>query len=104
MPQDFKKRGRREEKKRKQVDAKSKPDIKRQKKAGEKKHALNEEEKFVTINDRDLALPVVDTSQAVPFYGLLKDEEQEYFKRADEMLELDQFGDVEGLTFSWGPA
>ncbi|KAL8950960.1 MAG: hypothetical protein Q9183_007491, partial [Haloplaca sp. 2 TL-2023] len=31
----------------------------------------------------------------MPFYGLLDEEEQEYFKRADTMLELNQFGDVE---------
>lgn len=31
----------------------------------------------------------------MPFYGLLDTEEQEYFSRANEMLELDQFGDAE---------
>ncbi|KAL4979204.1 hypothetical protein BDW66DRAFT_157422 [Aspergillus desertorum] len=31
----------------------------------------------------------------MPFYGLLDSEEQEYFSRANEMLELNQFGDAE---------
>ncbi|KAL4924304.1 uncharacterized protein BDV17DRAFT_284774 [Aspergillus undulatus] len=31
----------------------------------------------------------------MPFYGLLDPEEQEYFSRANEMLELNQFGDAE---------
>ncbi|KAI9929057.1 Nucleolar protein 9 [Aspergillus wentii] len=36
----------------------------------------------------------------MPFYGLLDPEEQEYFSRASEMLELNQFGDAEErLTF-----
>lgn len=30
-----------------------------------------------------------------PFYGLLDDEEQEYFKKADDMLEVNQFRDAE---------
>lgn len=30
-----------------------------------------------------------------PFYGMLDDDEQEYFKHADQMLELNQFDDAE---------
>jgi nucleolar protein 9 len=32
------------------------------------------------------------------FYGLLTEEEQEYFRRADEMLELNEFNDTEGTN------
>ena len=39
----------------------------------------------------DGAYPSVDT----PFFGMLDEEEQEYFKRADDMLELNSFGDTE---------
>ncbi len=35
------------------------------------------------------------TTGETPFFGLLDDEELEYFKRADEILELDQFGSDE---------
>lgn len=31
----------------------------------------------------------------LPFFGMLDEEEQEYFKRADEMLEMNNFGDPE---------
>lgn len=31
----------------------------------------------------------------MPFYGLLGEDEQEYFKKADAMLELNQFADPE---------
>ena len=30
-----------------------------------------------------------------PFFGMLDDEEQEYFRKADEMLELNSFADPE---------
>ena len=36
--------------------------------------------------------------EAMPFYGMLDDDEQEYFKRADEMLELNQFDGPDGRT------
>lgn len=37
------------------------------------------------------AHPTLDT----PFFGMLDEEEQEYFKHADEMLEMNQFEDSE---------
>lgn len=33
----------------------------------------------------------------MPFYGLLDEAESEYFRKADEILELDQFGSPDGL-------
>ena len=39
----------------------------------------------------DAAYPPLDK----PFFGMLDEEEQEYFKHADEMLELNQFDDAE---------
>ncbi|KHJ34946.1 putative rrna processing protein [Erysiphe necator] len=35
----------------------------------------------------------------LPFYGLLGDEEQEYFRRSDELLELNDFPDEETRSF-----
>ena len=37
------------------------------------------------------AYPTLDT----PFFGMLDEEEQEYFKHADEMLEMNSFDDAE---------
>lgn len=36
-------------------------------------------------------------SDETTFFGLLTEEEQEYFKRADEILALDQFEEAEGM-------
>ena len=33
-------------------------------------------------------------STELPFYGLLDEEEQEYFRRADSILEVNEFGDT----------
>ncbi|POS83413.1 hypothetical protein EPUL_003453 [Erysiphe pulchra] len=38
-------------------------------------------------------------SKVIPFYGLLGDEEQEYFRRSDELLELNDFPDEEQRSF-----
>lgn len=92
MPKEHKKRGRREEKKRKKEQEEDQPESKRRK----------------SKDDTDAEI-IVDNGQhidgtgyhpipgpgEIPFYGLLDEEEQEYFKRADSMLELDQFNDAE---------
>jgi nucleolar protein 9 len=41
----------------------------------------------------DHAADVTQPEGGLTFYGMLDDDEQEYFKRADEMLELNQFDD-----------
>jgi hypothetical protein len=80
MPREMRKRGRRAEKKRKtESNVLSKPT------------APTLENLY--IEDVDGAVAVDDTTT---FYGLLTEEEQEYFKRTDEMLALDQFGDADG--------
>jgi nucleolar protein 9 len=43
-------------------------------------------------HEEDMSVAYPPAEERV-FFGMLDDEEQEYFKRADEMLELDQFVD-----------
>ena len=94
MPKEHRKRGRREEKKRKREEEQDQaaPSNKRQK--SEDAEAENE-----IIGDE--ATPqegypgYAPRPGDLPFYGLLDEDEQEYFKRADSMLELNQFADPE---------
>lgn len=80
MPQERRKRGRRAEKKRKVEKAPL--------------HAPAPEFETLYIEDHEGVVPPVD--DATTFYGLLTEEESEYFRRADEMLALDEFEDAEG--------
>lgn len=109
MPKEHKKRGRREEKKRKYDTDESLnvAPLKRQ------KSQEAEEEVEIIVNEDDASheaqyIPIVNGEAGqedryipysgpgdLPFYGLLDEDEQEYFKRADTMLELNQFGDAE---------
>ncbi|KAL8674750.1 MAG: hypothetical protein Q9168_000834 [Polycauliona sp. 1 TL-2023] len=92
MPKEHKKRGRREEKKRKREQEEEQPEIKRRKSDDDAdlKLILDNGEQ----NDGANYVPIAGPGE-IPFYGLLDEEEQEYFKRADSMLELDQFSDAE---------
>ncbi|KAF2723503.1 PLP-dependent transferase [Polychaeton citri CBS 116435] len=107
MPRENRKRGRRGEatvaKKRKyedaaggegeadQVDIATQSSSKRRRSADEADGS--ETAAFQTPQDASMddAYPAEDR----PFYGMLDEEEQEYFKRADEMLEMNEFGDPE---------
>lgn len=89
MPKEFQKRGRREEKKRKR-----KQEI--EYKSSKQRKFEEPDEGVEIILDHGGSLLETDHSNSygprdVPFYGMLDEEEQEYFKRADSMLELDQF-------------
>jgi nucleolar protein 9 len=91
MPKENRKRGRREEeRKRKHENANDGP-VKRPKK--------NADDAF-DASHADPPEPVngVAAPEAAPFYGMLDEEEQEYFKKADEMLELNQFEDADGRS------
>ena len=92
MPKENKKRGRREEqkkRKREHLDDES----------AHKKHKKSiEQAEYTSLNEeaqQDEAFDGVTRPGEMPFYGMLDEEEQEYFKRADEMLELNQFNDPE---------
>lgn len=91
MPKEHRKRGRREEKKRKREE-----------------QELEESSKRRKSEDADGYIPLygVENGQEyehipyagpgeLPFYGSLDDAEQEYFKRADSLLEMNQFASPE---------
>ncbi|KAH7378671.1 armadillo-type protein [Pyrenochaeta sp. MPI-SDFR-AT-0127] len=87
MPKEHKKRGRRDEQKKRKRDGDDD--------AASKRHKNDTVEH---VDDPDVVLQD-DGNGANPapltFYGMLDEDEQEYFKRADEMLELNQFDDAE---------
>ncbi|KAF2707384.1 ARM repeat-containing protein [Pleomassaria siparia CBS 279.74] len=96
MPKDNKKRGRREElKKRKWEHEDLEEGSKRHKKVDDVvivEHALAAED---APPPYDEIVDGVTRPGALPYFGMLDEDEQEYFKRADELLELNQFGDAE---------
>jgi nucleolar protein 9 len=96
MPREHKtKRGRREEKK------EEKKLLKRKRERGEDEDPRHKKQKSqdpadnVVITGTDNADILLEEEEGVvterPFYGMLEDEEQEYFRRADELLELNDF-------------
>ncbi|KAF2267639.1 ARM repeat-containing protein [Lojkania enalia] len=93
MPKEHKKRGRREEqKKRKRGLEDHSHDSKKPKTSPEP------EQQYIPLDHdlfQDEAIDGVTRPGALPFYGMLTEDEQEYFRKADEMLELNQFADPE---------
>jgi nucleolar protein 9 len=96
MPKENKQRGRRGEKasKRKREDVEEAgPDTKRQKSLeieGLPFVAATDEQGTSDPNAFDASAEAVQNGER-PFYGLLDEQEQEYFRRADELLELNDF-------------
>jgi nucleolar protein 9 len=100
MPREHKaKRGRREEKKeekklkrKREKGEDEAPRLKKQKSQEQNPAIDNDVE--ITGLDNDY-IPLVDKEDGGaterPFYGMLEDEEQEYFRHADELLELNDF-------------
>ena len=95
MPKEHRKRGRREEKKRKRDENGYEEPAKRPKsqEAEEVEGAIEN----MVENGAVYEEPYASTLGLgnLPYYGILDEEEQEYFKRADSMLELNQFADPE---------
>ena len=95
MPKEHRKRGRREEKKRKREEIEYEGQAKRQK----SQEAEEVEGAAENIDENGAGYEEPYTSDLglgnLPYYGILDEEEQEYFKRADSMLELNQFADPE---------
>lgn len=101
MPNENKKRGRRAEaQKRKREDADDadqgfdSPKRSRTSNAGQ----FEQDADYVPLKGNDPANDEQDDSYEQPdrpFYGLLDEDEQEYFKKADDMLEVNQFKDIE---------
>ena len=96
MPKEHRKRGRREEKKRKREEEEG------QTTASKRQKSEDAEEDVEIIVDggggagHQEGFPDhAPQPGELPFYGLLGEDEQEYFKKADSMLELNQFADPE---------
>jgi hypothetical protein len=98
MPQPHKKRGRRMEGKKRKLDGgEDDPEIpegssKRRKSVVD---ASNNEDEFTSMDIQDESLDGAYPRPERPFFGVLDDEEQEYFKRTDDMLETNAFSDAE---------
>lgn len=92
MPKEVQKRGRRMKRKAEDFPEDSRPDTgSKRLKELEKAEESAVMPSFQEDEDMSGAYPAAEKV----FFGMLDDDEQEYFKRADEMLELDQFGDPE---------
>ena len=115
MPTEHRKRGRREEKKRKREQHDADQIAKRQRPDPADAPATDaaadadaaEPATFIPLDtthqpfhDDDAAAAADGLSRPadMPFYGMLDEDEQEYFKRADDMLELNQFADADERT------
>jgi nucleolar protein 9 len=88
MPKEHKKRGRREEQKKRKRDIDDDASAKRP------KHQ-DSDELYVQDSVQEVANGQLNRPNEAPFYGMLDEQEQEYFKKADEMLELNQFESTE---------
>lgn len=88
MPRENKKRGRRGEASKRKADEETGE-------ASPKRQRLDEDLGHDRIPlDENYGPPAAGNSDT-PFYGLLDEQEQEYFRRADDMLEANQFVDKE---------
>ena len=93
MPKEHKRRGRREEERKRKLEREgiSSSSPKRQKTEN------SDDEVEILINTNATQQEWQQTNDGtlnpgeMPFYGLLDDQEQEYFKQADSLLELDEF-------------
>ncbi len=100
MPQENKKRGRRAEtQKRKLEELDEQADQKRRK--TDNGNVQPEEETERGHGQAPDICPFASKQEltSTPFYGLLDEEEQEYFRRADDMLEVNQFDPEERTLF-----
>lgn len=109
MPHVNKKRGRRAEKKRAlEVEgANAEPVATKRQKVDQAVDNGNMQDEEVEFTADYVHIPMIDGQEDVPsaimdrpFYGLLDEEEQTYFRKAGEMLELNQFpGPDDRLAF-----
>lgn len=89
MPKEHRKRGRREEQKKRKREGDGADDA-------HKRLKKDDDVELESVEHGDAFQDeAVDVTRpgALTYYGMLDDDEQEYFKRADEMLELNQFDD-----------
>jgi nucleolar protein 9 len=94
MPQANKKRGRRSGQKRKHEEADDGPELVEGSKR-RKPSAAEEEQDFIQLETNGQTMDAAYSPMEKPFFGMLDEEEQEYFKRADDMLESNTFTNLE---------
>ncbi|KAL1964076.1 hypothetical protein VTN77DRAFT_7494 [Rasamsonia byssochlamydoides] len=97
MPREKQKRGRRAQERNKKNEAKRKREednAEEQASKRQKPSTAVETEDYIPLDVGNEDAPQ-GNAKDTPFYGLLDSEEQEYFSRANEMLELNQFQDAE---------
>ncbi|KAK5107210.1 hypothetical protein LTR62_001617 [Meristemomyces frigidus] len=93
MPQENKKRGRRMKRKLEEDgESAAAPDASKRHKPSD---GHDGDVNFMPLGGQDDSLDAAYPHGDRPFFGMLDADEQEYFKRADEMLELNSFGDQE---------
>ncbi|KAF2400062.1 ARM repeat-containing protein [Trichodelitschia bisporula] len=96
MPKDLKKRGRRAEKKRKLEEDETALETSTKRQRHERNSEPGLEFQPLENGEQDEAASGERIHLGeTPFYGMLDEEEQEYFKQASDMLEADQFSDAE---------
>jgi nucleolar protein 9 len=88
MPQVYKIRGRRAEKKRKREEDEEASELERPR----PNDATDVEN---VVDGHRFQEDATARPPDIPFYGMLDENDQEYFKRADSMLELNQFANAE---------
>jgi nucleolar protein 9 len=94
MPKENKKRGRRADKKRRLEEAnETEEPSKRQRQDEEKTFEANEY--YLGFEQKEDGEEGDIGPVERPFYGLLDEEEQEYFRKAGEVLDLNQFPDAD---------
>lgn len=101
MPREHKKRGRRAEQKKRKLDEEQEggddvPHSKRQK----QDDATVEEAAFIALPEGERqwvqeSTEATTSAPEMPFYGMLDEHEQNYFRQADERLELNAFAGPE---------
>jgi nucleolar protein 9 len=94
MPKERKHRGRREEQKKRKRDDDDDAI------ASPKRHKKDEAEPVDAEGAFHGEEGAVDVTRpgVLTYYGMLDDQEQDYFKKADDLLELNQFDDAEART------
>lgn len=96
MPQPNKKRGRRMEgQKRKHEETDDGHLLAETSNKRRKSTDVDGEQEFIGMNGLDESLDGAYPYGEKAFFGMLDEEEQEYFKRADDMLETNAFGDFD---------
>ena len=91
MPQENKKRGRRMNKRKHTEDEDPVVEEEASKRL-KSQDGEPQEVDFLPLQTQDESLDHAYPPMERAFFGMLDEEEQEYFKRADEMLELNSFG------------